>query len=145
MLANAFIVPENKGLVFLNGPAQRTSILMATEGWNRAYVEVVLGIQRSVPHKLVSAAVNLIGARARDRADHAPGSSSVLGYWIGCNYGELLDRVHAQISTQHAARTGVGVVIYIDSVQKVAILLGTASRDTQLRSQPTLRAVTGSH
>src|SRR5437016_8651498 len=98
-------------------------------------VEVIRGVQFVIAQKIESASVKGIGARARDRVDYPARSEAVLRGIVAGQYGEFLNRIHAQILTQYAPRARIGIVIYERTVQTITILSGPASVDGHFYSQ----------
>src|SRR5437773_7946762 len=69
VLARAFPVHKEEGLILLDRPAESGAILVAPQGRNLAPVEPVVGIQLFVAQELIHAAVVLIGSRAEHSVD----------------------------------------------------------------------------
>src|SRR5260370_8376991 len=76
-----------------------------------------------------------VGARTRGRVEDATRSEAVVRGIVAGQYGEFLDRVHAQILAEYAPWPRIGIVIYKRPVQTITILRGPASVDGHLYSQ----------
>ena len=89
--------------------------------------------------------MELVCSGTRNRADHSAGCSPILRPRIDREYVEFLDRVDPKVPSKNAAGTGIGVVVDVDTVEKVGILLGTPAGNTQFASQAALRTVTSAY
>src|SRR5258708_77997 len=110
-------------MVFDDRSADRSTELGPLEGRNRAHIEIVQRVELAIAGKLVSAAVNLVCPRPRNRVDHASRGLAIIRLVVAGDDGKFFDRVNSQASSQHAAGCAVRVVIEADSVQAVVILL----------------------
>src|SRR6267154_1349115 len=110
-LADSFIVSEEECVVLDDRPADSSPKLVPLEGRNLAHIEIVQRVELAVAEKLVTAAMNLIRSRTRDRVDHAAGGFSIIRLIVAGQYGEFLDCIDPQVSSQHAARCTVGVIV----------------------------------
>ena len=78
-------------------------------------------------------------SRIRDCVDDSARSAPVLRGIIALQYGNLLDRVDAQVGSQDAAGCAIGIVVDAQPVQPVAVLLGSAAGDTNRGAEAVLR------
>src|SRR5215472_4079785 len=96
MFAKALIVDKEEGLVFANRYAEGAAEIVTLQGGDTLAVGVVepgVGVHHGVSEELVSAAVELVGAGARDDVDDGADCKTVLGGEVGLLDLELLDRV----------------------------------------------------
>ena len=129
VLAESFVVAEEKQLVGANGAAERCAELVALKLGNRALVEVVARIECAVANELKCCAVQLIGARSGDDADLRAVAFAVGGAIGVGRHVELAHRIDAeQLAARSAGRhvderrTGV-----FDAVQQKQIVLRAAA------------------
>src|SRR5258706_11002350 len=140
-LRNGFEVGKEEGPVLENRPPDRPAKLVAFEWRNFGAVKIVSSVQSAVAQKLVSIPVKSIRPGARNCIDNAAGSFAVFCRIITRYYGKFLDGIYTQASTQHAARSTIGVIIKANAVQTVVVLLRTATGDSQLLSETTIAAI----
>ena len=67
--------------------------------------------------------MKLIRSGSSGRIDDAPRSSSVRCGIIGGANREFLNRIDAEVPSQHASRAAVGIIIDADAVEAVIVLL----------------------
>ena len=73
-----------------------------------------------------------VGARFTDGVDDAAGGPPILGRVVPGDHGEFLNRIHAQVDSEDAARPAHGVVGDAVPIQPVIVLRGPAPGDGQL-------------
>src|SRR6266478_5794252 len=76
-----FVVGEKECSILHDRPADRSPKLVALVGWDglSGIIEKISGVQRTIPHELVSTAVNLICSRPRNGVDYAAGRLPIFG------------------------------------------------------------------
>src|SRR5258708_32023499 len=94
-LGQLLIVGKVKGLVLDDAAAEISAELMTTECRRFSFVEEVACIERAVAMEVISAAVDLVGARLGDRVDHATGAAAVFGRVAVGQNRKFAVRVHA--------------------------------------------------
>src|SRR5258706_12303955 len=78
-LVQAFIIGEEKSLIFFDRPAHGAAELVAAKRRDIQRIEKVPGVESAVAVKIEGASVNLVGARLGNRVDDATGTPAVLG------------------------------------------------------------------
>src|SRR5260370_19244576 len=79
ILPEAFVISEQEGLVFPQGPAQRSAEDIALKLRDGAVVEEVPGVQGAVPQKIVEVTVELVCAGGGHDGDLRSGTLSIFG------------------------------------------------------------------
>src|SRR5258705_579604 len=95
------------------------------ERWDNFGIKIVSRVQSLIAHKIVGIPMERIGARLGNGVDDRARRASVLRRIIGRQDGKLLNRIHAESTTDHASRGSVRVVVYGDSVYPKVIFVGT--------------------
>src|SRR5260370_11800172 len=137
---------KKKKPVLENLPASGSSELVAGETafGNASKVlrtrifKAILRVKGAIAHELIDASMKRVGARTRDRIDHATGSEAVFRRVAVGQYRKLLNRVHTCVSAEYVSRTCVGIVVDDHAVEPVDVLLGPSSPDGHLYSHATL-------
>ena len=96
LLAEAFVVAEEKRFVLLDRAAERTAEHVALERRNRAVVEVVAGIERAIAQEFVGVAVKLVGAGGGDDVDLRAGTLAVGGAVAIADHGKFAHGIDAK-------------------------------------------------
>src|SRR5580700_8891818 len=96
--------------------AQRSTELVSPEwrpGWvaGSVEIEIVSGVQSTIPNEFVGAAVQAVCPGFRDRVDDSSRRPSILGGVIARNNREFLDGIYSQGSSYHVTRTTICVVV----------------------------------
>jgi hypothetical protein len=113
-LSDALVVREEKCTVLDNRSADRAAKLIPLERCFRdasRILKEIRGIQCAIAQKLITASMECISSRTRNGVDYSTRSLSVLSRIIAGEDRKFLNGVHAQISTENAARRPIGVVI----------------------------------
>src|SRR5438132_9080049 len=134
-LPYSFLVGKEEYSILQDWSADRSSKLVALEGRNTTHIEEVPGVEFAITKKLVHTAVNLICPRARNGVNHPPGGLAVLGRIVARQDRELLNRVHAQVPSQHAAGRSVCIIVETDAIQTVGVLLYPSAGDSHPMSK----------
>src|SRR5712692_11586455 len=134
MLAEAFVVGEEEGVVGSQGTAGGGAELVALEGCSGALVEEVGGIEGVVAQEFERGAVPLIAAGLRDDDDLTAGMLAEFGAIGIALHVEFANGVHAE---QHAAgAAGLHVVFrsagVFDAVEQKQILLRAIAGDGEI-------------
>ena len=93
--ADALVIPENEGLIFLDWPAEEETVLVAAEGGfreTRDVVEKVRRVQFVVADELVRPAVDLVGSGIERHVDSGAAAAEFRAHGVFLD-PELLDRV----------------------------------------------------
>src|SRR6266481_1496514 len=96
------------------------------------WVKEISRVETFIAHKPIGGPVKIIGPRFQDGVDDSAGGPPVLGRIVRRQDGKLLDRVHAQLRSLHAARRAIGIVVYGNSVDAIIILSGAMADYGQL-------------
>src|SRR5438046_6552824 len=140
-LPDSFVVGKEECSILQDWSADRSSKLVALEGRNTTHIEEVPGVEFAITKKLVHTAVNLICPRARNGVNHPPGGLAVLRRVVAGQDGTFLNRVNAQVPSQHAAGCSIGVVIEADAIQTIIILLCPGAGASQLLSKTAISSI----
>ena len=133
LLARLLIVGEEEDLVLLDWSAHRTAHLILIQNLlHAAAVEIVkeaVGVQIGVAEKLPDAAVELIGARARNHVHVSAWMSAVAGVVSRGLDFEFLNRIgignsNAGVNAAVLRRTRIGRVDDGDAVHLVIVIAG---------------------
>src|ERR1700686_5100389 len=109
-LTQAFVVTKNIDFILLDGAASGAAELVAAKFRFLKAIGIfkeVRGGQSAVAYTFLSAAVKLVGARARYGIDNSTGGIPVLRRIVAGEDGKLLNRVHAEVLSEHASRAGI--------------------------------------
>src|SRR5258708_8545264 len=136
-----FIVGKKECSILKYRAPNGSAKLVAFESWNPARIEKVPRIQCAIPDELVSAAVKLVGSRARNRVHHTAGRLAILRRVVTGQHREFLDGVDAEAPSQDAAGRTVGVIVEADAIQTIVVLLGPGAGDGQLLSEAAVSAL----
>src|ERR1700722_17669899 len=68
----------------------------------------------------------------RDGVDDAARGETIFRGVVAGENGEFLNSIHTEVLAEHAARTGVRIIVHDYAVKTVAVLRRTASADAQL-------------
>src|SRR5207245_10272939 len=83
----------------------------------------------------------MMSGGARNVVAHSSGGRAGLRRVVAGQDGELLNRVHDQVPSQHAAGCSIGVVIEADAIQTVVVLLWPGAGDSQLLSKTAISSI----
>src|SRR5204862_1446623 len=125
----AFIIGEEKGLVFHDGAAQGSAELVVVERslGLAGYVEVVAGIQCAIAEVFCRAAVKGVGAALGDNVDDRAGIASVFGLEIGehVQFGNGVDRKNGGRRAEDSSLVNCGIVavsiIHVGAVEQIVV------------------------
>ena len=133
VLAEAFVVPEEKGFVFLRRSAEGCSELVALKGRGGALIEIVGGVERVVAQKFVDRSVEMFG-RSGDDNDLAAGTLAEFGAVIVAQDVEFLDGIDTQQLLAGSAGSHVvfGGAGEFDAVKQEEILLRAVAVDGEV-------------
>src|SRR5579864_6000767 len=137
-LAETLVIAKNVDFILPNGAAGRAAELVAAELCFFEAVGVfkkIRGVESAVAEKFVDAAVELIGSGAGDGVDDSSGSVAVFRGVIAGEYGEFLNGIDAEILTEDAAGSGVGIVIDHHAIEAVSVLGGPGTANAQLHAE----------
>ena len=131
ILAVAFVVGEEKELVFFDRTTEGGAVVVALELGDAGLVEVVAGVEEAVAKELVDVTVELVGAGGGDDGDLRAIALAVgSGVGVGDDV-EFANAVDAEELAGGAAGSDVdercaGV---LDAVEEEEIVLGATARD----------------
>ena len=128
-------------MILDNGSAHRSSKLVTLEGRYFVSIEIVPGIQRAVPKKLVNTSMKLIGSRTCNGIDDATGRFSVFRRVVAGQDRKFLDGVYTQVPSQDAAWSSVCVIVQANAIQPIIVLLRPGARDRQLLSETAISSI----
>ena len=140
-LSKSFVVSEQKGLIFLDRPAQGSTKLVPPKRWCIPLVEEIRCIQHVVAQKLKRCPVPLIRSRLRYNHHLPAGALAEFGSVRVALHIELAYGVHAE---QHPARSSrLHVVLRragkLHAVQQKKILLRPVSGNSEIVSRGGIR------
>ena len=133
VLAEAFVVDEEKGFVFYDRAAGGCAEDVAFEMRDVAVIEEVASVERAVAHEFVGGAVELVGSVGGDDVDLRAGTLAVFGAVGVFDDGKFADGVDAEQLTAEAAGRVVdfGGAGEFDAVEEKEILLRAAAGDRE--------------
>src|SRR6266699_3201869 len=144
-LANPLIIPEYERPVLDHRATCGYTKLIPAEWRCRPLVEEVARVQSAVSKEFIGGPMKVIPTRPGRGVDDTARGSSVCGRIIGSEYRKFLNRIHAEISSQHTSGSTVGIVIDTDAVDTIVVLLRTSTGDRQLSAKAAIAAtVSGS-
>jgi len=139
-IRRAFVIGEEERPVVHQRPAQRAAELVALVLWRRLIGrrEKVVTTERAVAEEIVSSAMELVAAGARDHADLAARVSAETGIISGSCHFELADGVHGR---RHAGAVQLGVAI-VGAIQQevVGVLARSVDADGKRAADRSRRA-----
>ena len=97
-------------------------------------IKVTRRIQRVVAEKLKGGAMKVIGAGPRDCRDHSTGGPPEFGRGHKGVDLEFLHAVHTEVRSRRTARSAVGMIVDVGTIQQEAVGIGPASVDVESHS-----------
>src|SRR5579884_807263 len=129
-LAEPFIIPKEKGLVFLKRPAQCPAEFVALELWNRTLIEEVARIQSAVSQELIAGSMQLVGAGRGHNIHLRTRAFSIFGSIGVGDHVKFTDGIHSQQFAAGSARSQINLTRarIFNSIEEENILLRTPTR-----------------
>src|SRR5438309_3228087 len=107
VLAETFVICEEKSFVLFERSAERCAKHIPLKLWDRAMIEEVARVQRTVTQKFVRAPMEAICARGRDNIDLRARTLAVFGSVRVFHDGKFSDGIHTQKLAADSARSVV--------------------------------------
>src|SRR6202158_518829 len=145
-LTDPFVIEEDESLVLNNRGPTGGSELVTMEWRNRqsTVVEVVFSIKDLIADEIVDIPVELVGPGLGNTVDDPAGGPAILRRIVAGQNRKLLNRVHAQIDAQRAARRSIRIVVDADPIDPVIILEWLVPGDGQKSSVASIAPIAGS-